>query len=104
MTTKIFVNNLERKLFFLLAGFLGVALAVYFSAMISLTISAVSRDRLLGRMREDHAMVSAQEQEYIRLQNDITLERARELGFTEVSMKFAQREAHISANKLSFAR
>lgn len=103
MTTKIFVNNLDRKLFFLLAGFLSVAIAVYLSAMISLTVSAVSRDRLLALARAEHAAVSAEEREYVRLQNDITLARARELGFAEVSVKFIPREARIPADKLSFA-
>lgn len=100
MTTKIFVNNLERKLFFLLAGFLGVAVFLYFYSVISLTLSAVARDRTLALVRERGVVVSAKEREYIQLQNGMTRERAQELGFAEVSVKFAGE----TVDKLSFAR
>lgn len=100
MTTKILVNNLERKLFFLLAGFLGIAIFLYFYSVIALTLSAVARDRTLALVRERGVVASATEREYIQLQNGMTRERAQALGFNEVSVKFTQG----NTDKLSSAR
>lgn len=100
MTTKFLVNNLERKLFFLLAGFLGVAIFLYFYSVIVLTLSAVVRDRTLALVRERGVAVSAKEREYIQLQNGMTRERAEGLGFKEVSVRFTQG----NIDKISFAR
>ena len=90
MTTKILVNNLERKLFWLLVGFLGVSLFLYFYFVISLTIAGVSRDRIVSLTREETARASMLEQEYMQFQNSITLERAEDLGFKEVKAKFSR--------------
>lgn len=97
MTTKILVNNLERKLFWLLAGFLGVAILLYSYSAISLVTSVVARDHTISAAREKMAVASELEREYIVLQNSVTFARARELGFNEVRAKFTQE----SSNKFS---
>jgi len=97
MTTKILVNNIERKLFWLLAGFLGVAVLLYFYSVVSLTTSVVARDRAVSSAREKVASASGLEREYILLQNSITFTRAQELGFNEVHAKFTSE----SQNKFS---
>ena len=100
MTTKILVNNLERKLFWLLAGFLGVSLFLYFYFVISLTVAGVTRDRVVSLSREKTAQASMLEQEYMHLQNSVTLEHARNLGFKEVTAKFS----HTTNDKFSLAQ
>ena len=99
MTTKIFVNNIERKLFWILAGFLGVVAAFYLYSILSITMSVVAHDRFVAHIHEISAEVSSKEKEYVFLQNGITRVRAQELGFSETQVKFA--EERIS-NKLSF--
>ena len=99
MTTNIFVNNIERKLFWILAGFLGAVAAFYLFSILSLTLSVVAHDRLTVRAREVSAESSLKEGEYILLQNSITRARAGELGFKETDVKFAEEE---SLSKLSF--
>lgn len=99
MTTNIFVNNIERKLFWILAGFLGVVAAFYLYSILSLTMSVVAHDRLVSRIHEISTEASAQEKEYVFLQNSITRARAQELGFAEIEVKFAEER---TPNKLSF--
>lgn len=100
MTTKILVDNLERKLFWLFVGLLGVSLFLYFYFVISLTVAGVTRDRVVSLTRERSAQASILEQEYMQLQNSVTLEYASELGFTEVRAKFS----HTAHDKFSLAQ
>lgn len=90
MTTKILVNNIERKLFWLLAGFLVVIILLYSYSAISLVTSVVARDHAVSAAREKTASASELESEYVSLQNSVTLARAREFGFDEVRAKFTQ--------------
>lgn len=99
MTTNIFVNNIERKLFWILVGFLGVAAALYLFSVLSLTLSVVAHDRLVARVREVSTAASLEEGEYVLLQNSITRTRAEELGFMEADVKFAEEN---KPGKLSF--
>lgn len=96
MTTKILVNNIERKLFWILAGFLGVAMSWYLYSAISLVTSVVARDRAVSAVREKTASASELEREYISLQNSVTFARARELGFDEVRAKFTSASSRFS--------
>lgn len=100
MTTKILVDNLERKLFWLFAGLLGVSLFLYFYFVISLTVAGVTRDRVVSLAREKTAEASILEQEYMNLQNSVTLEHASDLGFKEVTAKFSR----TSPDKFSLAQ
>lgn len=96
MTTKILVNNLERKLFWILAGFLGVAMSWYLYSAISLVTSVVARDHAVSSAREKMAAASDLEREYISLQNSVTFARARELGFDEAHAKFTSGSPRFS--------
>ncbi|OHA78953.1 MAG: hypothetical protein A3B07_01505 [Candidatus Yonathbacteria bacterium RIFCSPLOWO2_01_FULL_43_27] len=100
MTTKILVNNLERKLFWLLVGFLGLSFFLYFYFVISLTVAGVERDRVVSQMREMTTQASMLEQEYMHLQNSVTLAHASDLGFKEVTAKFS----HTTHDKFSLAQ
>lgn len=99
MTTNIFVNNIERKLFWILVGFLGTATVFYLFSILSLTLAVVAHDRLVARVREVSTAASVEEGEYVLLQNSITRTRAEELGFTEADVKFAEEK---NPSKLSF--
>lgn len=96
MTTKILVNNIERKLFWLLAGFLGIAVSWYLYSAISLVTSVVARDHAVSAAREKMASASELEREYVSLQNSVTFTRAQELGFDEVHAKFTSESPRFS--------
>lgn len=99
MTTNIFVNNIERKFFWVFVGFLGVAVVCYLFSILSLTLSVVAHDRLTMRVREVSAEVILKEAEYVLLQNSITRSRAQELGFKDANVKFAGEE---TMDRISF--
>lgn len=88
MTTKILVNNIERKLFWILAGFLGAVSLWYLYSTTSLVVSVVARDHAVSATHEKTASTSELEREYVSLQNSVTFTRARELGLDEVRAKF----------------
>lgn len=101
MTTKVLdFNNIERKLFWILAGALAVCLAFYLYSVLSLTVNVVERDRALGMARTLATEAGDLESEYLTRQNAITLAAAHDLGFKEVSAKFTG----DTAPKLSLAR
>ncbi len=101
MTTKTLdLNNIERKLFWILSALLGVCIIVYVYSVLSLTMNVVERDRMSRTAHEIAIKVGALEQEYLAFQKVVTLAYAQELGFKEVTVKFTER----SSTKLSFAR
>lgn len=89
MTTQILdLNNVERKIFWVLSGLLSIAIAVYLYSAFSLMGSVVARDRM-ATLSHDASITSGNlEQEYLALKNSITLERAEELGFKEIPARF----------------
>ncbi|MBI3634007.1 MAG: hypothetical protein HY228_00085 [Candidatus Yonathbacteria bacterium] len=90
MITKILdLDNIERKLFWILSGCLGIVLTIYLYSAFSLMGSVVSRDQISSSFREVSVTGGALEQEYITLKNSITLARAQELGFEEFPVKFS---------------
>lgn len=102
MTTQILdLNNIERKLFWILSGSLGVVIAVYLYSAFSLMGSVVARDRMSTLSHNASITSGNLEQEYLTLKNSITLERAEGLGFKEVPAKFTtidiSREGNLSA-------
>jgi len=103
MTTKVLdLNNIERKLFWTLAAFFGLSLALYFYSVMSLTMSVVERDRTASLSRDLVAHAGDLEAEYLGLQNSVTLAYAEEhLGLKEVAVKFA---GDNMSTKLSMAR
>ncbi len=101
MTTKVLdLDNIERKLFWALASFFALALSFYLYSVLSLTMSAVERDRTASVVRELAAQTGVLEAEYLGLQNSVTLAYAEGLGLKEVSVKFAGN----TNTKLSLAR
>lgn len=90
MTTEVLnLYNIERKVFWILASLLGAAIVFYFYSIVTMTIAGVERDRTVASMRTLASTSGDLEQEYMSLQNGITLAHAQELGFQEVSPKFA---------------
>ena len=108
MTTKVLdLNNIERKLFWALSGLLVGLVACYLYAVLSLTIAGVERDHMSSASRDLATQTGDLEGEYMNIQNSVTLARAQELGFHEVSAKFAglsTADASNAAVKLSMAR
>lgn len=90
MTTKTLeLNNIERVVFWALAVGLGAAIALYLYSVLSMTVSVVARDRVLSEVRTLSATASELEQEYMNMQNSVTLAHAETLGFKEVAPKFS---------------
>lgn len=108
MTTQILdLNNIERKLFWILSVSLGMALSLYLYSAFSLMGSVVARDKMSSLSYTASVSSGSLEQEYIVLKNSITLARAEELGFNEIPVKFtngsSRDEGNLSA-KFSSAR
>lgn len=99
MTTEVLrLHNIGQKLFFVIASLLGAALLFYFYAVFTMTVAVVDRNHAIAMA---HTVASTQgdlEQEYMSLQNNITLARAQELGLTEVAAKFtgASHNNHVA--------
>lgn len=90
MTTQTLeLNNIERKIFWTLASLMGVAIGFYFYSVASLTVAVVDRDHMNASAHELAAKSAEVEQEYLAQSNSITLAYAQNLGFHEVSAKFA---------------
>lgn len=90
MTTKTLdLNNIERKLFWILVLLIVICLSMYLYSVTSLTMNGVTRDRTIGSAREISNMAGDLEQEYLGLQKNITLASAENLGFHEVSARYA---------------
>ena len=89
MTTEVLrLHNIEQKLFLIIAGFLGAAVIFYFYAVFTMTVAVVDRDHALAMARTVASAHGDLEQEYMSLQNNMTLARAHELGLKEVTVKF----------------
>lgn len=89
MTTQTLdLNNIERKLFWILFGSLSIAIALYLYSAFSLMGSVVARDQISSLSHDASVSSGDLEQEYLVLKNSITHTRAEELGFKEVPVKF----------------
>lgn len=106
MTTKVLdLNNIERKLFWAFSGFFVGLIAFYLYSVLSLTIAGVERDQMTRGARALATQSGELEREYMSIQNGITLARAEEMGFREISAKFTNSSASDDMNaKLSLAR
>lgn len=100
ITKTLDLNNIERKVFWILVSFIGVAVAFYTYSVLLLTIAGVDRDYLSRTAHEINTKVGNLEEEYLIQSNSITFARAEYLGFHEVSVKFAD----VSQSKISLAR
>ena len=104
ITKTLDFNNIERKIFWTLAGLVGLTIGLYLYSVLALTVAGVNRDRL-SRAAHDLATDAGDfEAEYLAQSNSITLAYAEELGFHEVNAKFAGVLSVGNAEKLSLAR
>ncbi|MEK7460410.1 MAG: hypothetical protein AAB628_02580 [Patescibacteria group bacterium] len=89
MTTKILdFSNIDRKLFWILSGSIVFAVGFYLYSAFTLTFAVVERDRALSSARTIALGAAGLEQEYMALQNTVTLSFAEKRGFMEVAPKF----------------
>lgn len=89
MTTEVLaVDNIGKKLFFIVGIFLALAIAAYFYFVFTMTVAVVDRNHALSMSRTVASTQGELEQEYMALQNNITLARAQELGLQEIVVKF----------------
>lgn len=101
MTTKTLeLNNIEKKIFWILASLLGLVAAFYLYSVLTLTVAVVDRNNLTQSAHELADQTSSLETEYLSHANSVTLAYAQTLGFHEVQAKFTG----DSGVKLSMAR
>lgn len=111
MTTKTLdLNNIEQKIFWILASLIGVVVAFYLYSVLSLTIAVVDRNSTNTATHQLANKTGALEAEYLSQTNSVTLLYAQSLGFSEVNAKFAGSPmaalatASDSSAKISMAR
>ena len=89
MTTKTLdLNNIERKIFWIMIALLGLIAAFYLYSVATLTVAVVDRNNMNRTAHELANTAGALEAEYITQANSITLAYAQNLGFHEVNAKF----------------
>lgn len=110
MTTKTLdLNNIERKIFWVLVALIGIVIAFYLYSVATLTIAVVDRNNINQASNELTNISSALESEYLTYANSITLAYAQELGFKEVKAMFVDSSTPINGTgdvkaKISMAR
>ena len=109
MTTQTLdLNNIERKIFWTLASFLGISIGLYLYSVASLTVALIDTSSMNASAHDLASKTANIEQEYLAQSNSITLAYAQTLGFKEVSAKFANTDlasnAADSGIKLSMAQ
>lgn len=91
MTTKTLeLNNIERKIFWILASLLSLVALFYLYSVLSLTFAVVDRNTINTSIHQLANQSSQLEAEYLTQTNSVTLSFAKELGFSEVNAKFAR--------------
>ncbi len=111
MTTKTLeLNNIERKIFWVLSVALTIASSFYLYSALVITIAGVDRNNI-NRGAHELALTSGSlEAEYIAEMNRVTLAYAQNLGFHEVNVKFtgspaiALAKAGDAGSKVAIAR
>lgn len=106
ITKTLDLNNIERKIFWVLASLVCLTIGFYLYSALALTVAGVDRDRLSRRVHALATDAGDLEAEYLAQSNSVTLARAQELGFREVNAKFADlgKSAQGDTAKLSLAR
>lgn len=101
MTTKTLeLNNIERKIFWVLSTALAVVLSFYLYSALIITIAGVDRNNINRTARELVVRSGSLEAEYLTQTNGITVAYAKNLGFHEVSAKFTG----VNTTKVAMAR
>lgn len=100
ITQTLDLNNIERKVFWMLVSCIGLAMGFYLYSALSLTVAGVERDHLSLAAHDLSTKAGDLEADYLTQSNSVTLAHAQELGFHEVNAKFTGG----TAIKLSMAR
>lgn len=102
MTTKtLALNNIERKIFWVLSTALAVVLSFYLYSALVITLAGVDRNNINRQAHELAVTSGSLEEEYLSEMNRVTLAYAQNLGFHEVSAKFAGAD---NSSKVALAR
>jgi len=102
MTTKTLdLNNIEQKIFWILALLIGVISMFYLYSVLLLTIAVVDHNSTNTAIHQLANSASNLEAEYLAQTNSVTLAYAQTLGFREVDAKFA---SHGAGVELTMAR
>jgi len=102
MTTKTLdLNNIERKIFWVLSTALAVVLAFYLYSALVITLAGVDRNNMSRTVQELASQAGSLEAEYLAEMNRVTLTYAQNLGFHEVNAKFTGGD---SGSKVALAR
>ncbi|HBB44243.1 MAG: hypothetical protein UW27_C0004G0052 [Parcubacteria group bacterium GW2011_GWA1_44_13] len=89
MTTKtLALNNIERKIFWVLSTALTIVLSFYLYSALVITIAGVDRNNINRAAHELAVTSGSLEAEYLAEMNRVTLAYAQNLGFHEVNAKF----------------
>ena len=101
MTTKTLdLNNIERKIFWILTSMVAIISVFYLYSAASITIAVVDRNNMNRSALELSNKAGQLESEYFRLTNSVTLPFAQNLGFHEVSTRYAEENnSKISMNR-----
>lgn len=97
MTTKTLdLNNIERKIFWVLTSLLVLVLSFYLYSVMALALAVGDRNNTNAEAHELATSVGVLEAEYLAQANIVTLAYAKELGFQEVSAKYAGATASVN--------
>ncbi len=89
MTTKTLeLNNIERKIFWVLSMALAVVLSFYLYSALVITLAGVDRSNINRQAHELATTAGTLEAEYLAQINGVTLAYAQNMGFQEVNAKF----------------
>ncbi len=102
MTTKTLeLNNIERKIFWVLSMALAVVLSFYLYSALVITLAGVERSNVNRTAHELAVNAGSLEAEYLSQSNSVTLAYAQNLGFHEVNAKFTGSD---TGTKVALAR
>ena len=97
---KMNINQLEKKIFWFLAGVIGISSMLYVYLVNQTILNIVMRENVESEMVDLESKISELEFEYITLKNDINIDYAYSIGFVDVEkVKFASRK--LSTQSLS---
>jgi len=100
ITQTLDLNNIERKIFWVLASALCAAVGFYMYSALVITVVGVDRENLFRAAHDLANKTGMLEAEYLAQSNAVTLSHAQELGFHEINAKFAD----VGSIKFSMAR
>ncbi|PIY58262.1 MAG: hypothetical protein COY98_02470 [Candidatus Yonathbacteria bacterium CG_4_10_14_0_8_um_filter_43_17] len=88
ITKTLALNNIERKIFWVLLVSLCVFVSFYLYSALAITLAGVDRSNINRTLSEMSDNTGALEAEYLSMTNGFTLSYAKQLGFQEKKEKF----------------